>query len=58
LDRSELEGMIAAHFETDSMPLMVALLRLEGRQALEVERGFVVPDGWRERAVQRRANTD
>jgi DNA-binding GntR family transcriptional regulator len=50
--------MIAAHFETDSMPLMVALLRLEGRQALEVERGFVVPDGWRERAVQRRANTD
>jgi hypothetical protein len=57
LDRSELEAMIATHFETDSMPLMVALLRLEGQQALEVERGFIVPDGWRERAGQRRANT-
>ena len=57
LERSELEGMIDAHFETDSMPLMVALLRIEGQQALEVERGFIVPDGWRERAGERRANS-
>ena len=49
--------MIDAHFETDSMPLMVALLRIEGQQALEVERGFIVPDGWRERAGERRTNT-
>jgi hypothetical protein len=53
LDRSELEGAINAHFETDSMPVMVALLRMDGQQALEVERGFIVPEGWRERAGER-----
>jgi hypothetical protein len=53
LDRGELESRINAHFDTDSMPVMVALLRIEGQQALEVERGFIVPDGWRERAGER-----
>ena len=53
LDRGELEAKVNAHFETDNMPLMVALLRIDGAQALEVERGFIVPDGWRERAGER-----
>jgi hypothetical protein len=53
LDRAELEARINAHFETGSMPVMVALLRMAGEQALEVERGFIVPDGWRERAEMR-----
>ncbi len=53
LDRDELESRIAAHFETDSMPVMVALLRIAGQQALEVNRGFIVPDGWRKRAEER-----
>jgi hypothetical protein len=53
LDRGELEAAIDAHFETDNMPVMVALLHIEGQQALEVERGFIVPDGWRERAGER-----
>ena len=50
LDRGELESRIGAQFDTDSMPVMVALLRIAGSQALEVDRGFVVPVGWRERA--------
>jgi hypothetical protein len=53
LDRGELESRINAHFDTDSMPVMVALLRIEGQQAFEVERGFIVPDGWRDRAGER-----
>jgi hypothetical protein len=55
LDRGELEDRVNAHFETGNMPLMVALLRIEGQQALEVERGFIVPDGWRQRADERRS---
>ena len=53
LDRGELETQVNAHFATDTMPLLVALLRMDGRHALEVERGFIVPDGWRERAGAR-----
>lgn len=53
LDRAALEQRIHAHFDTDSMPVMVALLGIDGRQAFEVDRGFIVPDGWRERAGAR-----
>ena len=52
-NRGELEARITAHFEGDSMPVLVALLRIEGQQALEVDRGFIVPEGWRERAGKR-----
>ena len=51
LERGELERKINAYFETDSMPLMVALLNGDGGQALEFDRGFIVPEGWRERAA-------
>ncbi len=40
-------------FETDHMPVMVALLRIENGVALETGRGFIVPQGWRERASER-----
>lgn len=53
LDRGELEAKVNAHFATDTMPLLVALLRMDGLHALEVKRGFIVPDGWRERAGAR-----
>ena len=53
LDRGELERRLNAYFENDSMPVMVALLRMAGPHALEVDRGFIVPDGWRERAGER-----
>ena len=50
LERSQLEDRIGSMFETDRMPVMVALLRIENGYALETGRGFIVPEGWRERA--------
>ena len=50
LERSHLDDRIGSMFETDRMPVMVALLRIENGYALETGRGFIVPEGWRERA--------
>ena len=50
LARAQLEERVVSMFQTDRMPVMVALLRLEDGCALETGRGFIVPDGWRERA--------
>lgn len=54
LDRQALQAALAAYFMHDSMPLLVALLEKDGEKAVEVSRGFVVPDDWRTRAGQRR----
>ena len=51
LDQPTLKQQLAAHFEHDRMPLMVAALRRDGDVWLETERGFVVPDAWPEQAV-------
>lgn len=54
LDRAELAARLAVLFANDSaMPVLVALLRMEQGAALEMSRGFIVPEGWRERAGQR-----
>jgi hypothetical protein len=53
LDAASLRQLLAGHFLHDTMPLMVALLELQGDVALETDRGFVVPDDWRTRAGQR-----
>ena len=52
LARSELESTIAGMFETEQMPVMVALLRIDNGVALETGRGFIVPEGWRKRASE------
>ncbi len=57
LDRSGLMNMVAGHFANDSMPLLVAVLEPGMDYALEVERGFIVPDDWCSRAEQRIAGT-
>lgn len=54
LDRQALQAVLAEHFAGDSMPLLVALLEAEEGEAVEVRRGFIVPDDWRTRAGQRR----
>jgi hypothetical protein len=46
--------LIQDHFKSDQMPLLVALMRCDGDNAIEVSRGFVVPNDWRERAGERR----
>jgi len=53
LDRAGLEQSLAALFDNDRMPVLVALLRLQDGQALETARGFIVPEGWSERASER-----
>lgn len=53
LDRTALQRKLAAHFEIESMPVMVAVLAPDGPCALETSRGFIVPDDWRRRADQR-----
>ena len=35
------------------MPVMIALMQIDGDYAVETSRGFIVPDDWRTRAGQR-----
>jgi hypothetical protein len=53
LSRQSLEQMLAARFEKDSMPVMVALVKSQAGHVLEVDRGFIVPDDWPSRAGAR-----
>ena len=48
-----LVAQLQKQFLNDTMPVMVALMEIDGDVALEVERGFIVPDDWRTRAGQR-----
>jgi hypothetical protein len=50
LDRAGLRDELAALFAQVNTPVLVALVREEGEHIVEYERGFVVPDDWRERA--------
>jgi hypothetical protein len=47
------EQLLAA-LQDQPAPVMVAALRQAGEWLVEERRGFVVPDSWREQAVQRR----
>lgn len=53
LGAAELRPALQQRFASESMPALVALLARDGNQALEFARGFIVPDGWRERAAER-----
>ncbi len=46
LGLTQLESALRQQFAHDSMPVMVAVLRRESDEWIEVERGFVVPDQW------------
>ncbi|HEY8606538.1 MAG TPA: DUF1853 family protein [Noviherbaspirillum sp.] len=46
---------LSRHFASASAPVLVALLRREGDELLEFDRGFIVPDDWREQAAARRS---
>lgn len=51
LSRGQLSQELACHFENSAAPVLVASVRRQGGMIEEVERGFVVPDDWRERAA-------
>lgn len=53
MTQDELLVRLGRHFMDDTMPVLVALMQANGAEALEVDRGFIVPDDWRTRAGQR-----
>lgn len=53
MDRQELLSALTAHFAQDSMPLLIAIMERQSDTAIEVDRGFIVPNDWRTRAGQR-----
>jgi hypothetical protein len=55
LNRAQLHAELSAQFETVPAPVLVAVVRHTPGLIEEVERGFIVPNDWRERAAARRA---
>ncbi|BDT58643.1 hypothetical protein MasN3_21370 [Massilia varians] len=54
MNRAQLHAELSAQFETSSTPVLVAAVRHAPGQIEEIERGFIVPNDWRERAAARR----
>jgi hypothetical protein len=54
LNRAQLHAELEAHFETSGTPVLVAAVREDPGRIVEVERGFIVPNDWREKAKQRK----
>ncbi|THC40341.1 DUF1853 family protein [Massilia sp. Mn16-1_5] len=55
LNRAQLHAELEAQFETNASPVLVAVVRKTPGLVEEVERGFIVPNDWRERAEARSA---
>ncbi|MGS0740582.1 DUF1853 family protein [Glaciimonas sp. GG7] len=51
LNAAELRQTLAAHFNHDRSPVMLATLRSVDGEVLEAKRGIVVPDDWAMRAA-------
>lgn len=50
IGKKGLLTILNKHFETDTLPVMVATMERRGDIAVEIERGFIVPGDWRQRA--------
>jgi hypothetical protein len=53
LDRAQLLAELSDHFAVSDAPVLVAVVREQPGSIVETERGFIVPDNWRERAGAR-----
>jgi hypothetical protein len=53
LDKAQLAAELDDHFLASDAPVLVALVREEAGAIVEFERGFIVPNDWRERAEAR-----
>jgi hypothetical protein len=53
LDRAAIEAWLSGHFESETMPVLIALLEQSGDCLVESNRGFIVPNDWRNRARER-----
>jgi hypothetical protein len=54
MDRAQLAAELAEQFAQSPSPVLVAAVRSEAGLVMEVERGFIVPNDWRERAAQKK----
>jgi uncharacterized protein len=52
VDLTTLNTAIQAHFEGNTAPVLVSVLQEEDGWMLESQRGFIVPDDWRQRASE------
>lgn len=57
IDSDGLQQHLRLHFSQDVAPVMVALLVPDGDYAFEVDRGFIVPDDWSDRAMKHKSGT-
>jgi hypothetical protein len=53
MNRAQLAAELNAQFEASPTPVLVASVRQQPGLVMEVERGFIVPNDWRERAARR-----
>ncbi len=53
LMRAALKDQLVSHFTHDSMPVLIGILQVQDNVAIEIDRGFIVPNDWRTRAGQR-----
>jgi hypothetical protein len=53
----ELQASLTHQFAQDRMPVMVAVLRRDQDEWVEIDRGFVVPDEWQQQATTARIAT-
>ena len=53
LNRAQLHAELEAQFEDNPAPVLVAVVRETADCVEEMERGFIVPNDWRERAAER-----
>jgi hypothetical protein len=55
MDRAQLAAELHAQFEESATPVLVASVQQQPGMVMEMERGFIVPSDWRERAGARLA---
>jgi hypothetical protein len=53
MNRAQLAAELEAQFEAAPTPVLVASVRQQPGMVMEMERGFIVPNDWRERANRR-----
>jgi uncharacterized protein len=49
--KNDLRDLLHMHFDGNGMPVLLALMEVRDGDMLEVDRGFVVPNDWRNRAA-------
>ncbi len=53
MESNSIHRHLERYFVDDTMPVMIALMKIDGDHAVETSRGFIVPDDWQTRAGQR-----